>query len=67
MSRLRVFLDDQPSAPLLSTSDHAAMASELACLPLDRRECLFRTAPGLPARRAPLRFGRVRAGAGKAW
>ena len=32
MSRLRVFLDDQPSAPVLSTSDHTAMARELATI-----------------------------------
>jgi len=30
MSRLRIFADDQPAAPLLATTEHAVIAAELA-------------------------------------
>jgi len=32
MSRLRIFADNEPAAPLLSTADHAEMARELAAI-----------------------------------
>lgn len=35
MSRLRIFADDRPDAPLSETRDHAAMAAELAKIGVD--------------------------------
>ena len=35
MSRLRIFNDDAPGAPLLATSDRAEMAAELAKIDVD--------------------------------